>query len=262
MKQKLILGRGINGKGIKPPLYSAAVYSLALLLLCAGTQAQNTLSIGQALSIGSALSVTSGPAIPTSGLLAWYPLNEGSGIIAHDLSGNSRNGDFIPGSSPEWISSALYFNGNSRVALPDLPLAGAVPATFAFNLRIFGQPGILGIGVPVSLSGLEFVLNYPVTNCITPYPSVTAYAVVPPEAGDPWQHITYTTDGTNSEWWTNGVKAATFAYAPTFTGTSAALGWDSPQTAYGFNGYLADVLIYNRTLSTQEISTVYSLSKK
>lgn len=61
---------------------------------------------------------------PTSGLLAYYPLNEGAGTIAYDTSGNGNNGTITsgtwtrdaPSKTRTGVNGNLVYNGNFEIA--------------------------------------------------------------------------------------------------------------------------------------------------
>jgi hypothetical protein len=53
----------------------------------------------------------------TAGLAGWWKLNEGTGTVAHDYSGNGNNGTLVNG--PTWVAGnvwpyALSFNGTNQ----------------------------------------------------------------------------------------------------------------------------------------------------
>src|SRR4030042_6670450 len=57
---------------------------------------------------------------PSAALVAYYKLDEVSGTVAADSSGNGYDG--IVGGDPNWIADqgrgVLYFNGNDSITLP------------------------------------------------------------------------------------------------------------------------------------------------
>ena len=74
-------------------------------------------------SFGSAIALwAASPAYASSGLVASWPFDEGSGSVAHDASGHGNNGVIM--GDAQWVSgfsgSALSFDGSTgRVRVPD-----------------------------------------------------------------------------------------------------------------------------------------------
>jgi Concanavalin A-like lectin/glucanases superfamily len=90
------------------------------------------LSILLALLVSLSVASQANAAVPA--LDGWWPLNENSGTVAHDLSAQHNNGTI---SAPRWVGgyfgSALRFDGSTtRVDVPDSPAlepASAVSVT-------------------------------------------------------------------------------------------------------------------------------------
>jgi hypothetical protein len=84
-------------------------------------------------------------------LAGWWPLAEGSGQIAHDISGHGNHGTLgsTPGvddNDPTWVKgifwgSALSFDGNDYVQLPASPALQPQHLTISLWFRGAGSPG-------------------------------------------------------------------------------------------------------------------------
>lgn len=75
-----------------------------------------------------------------------------------------------------------------------------------------------------------------------------------------WTHVVVTSDGTNLIGYVNGVKENTVAFASSgITGGGLAIG--GPTNIQVFNGFIDDVRIYNRPLSSGEINILYNVTK-
>jgi hypothetical protein len=84
-------------------------------------------------------------------LKGWWPLNEGSGQIVHDYSGNNNNGylgstNQPDANDPSWIKgvfagSALNFGGDDWVTIPDSSSLEPANLTVAAWVRNNGSPG-------------------------------------------------------------------------------------------------------------------------
>ncbi len=76
---------------------------------------------------------------PQLSLVGWWRLDEGTGTVAHDLSGNGRHGELVGG--PAWVEGhvgehALSFDGRDDcVLLPDLGTVEQYPFTFTAWVR-------------------------------------------------------------------------------------------------------------------------------
>jgi hypothetical protein len=119
--------------------------------------------IGAAVLALLATSLTVGPASPaaaavTDGLALWYKLDETSGAVATDSSGNNRNGTVV-GTAGWTAGQGLAFNGtNTYIKAPNNLLAGLDSITVAMDVLI--DP---------ALSGPYFVYGFGNTNAGTGY---------------------------------------------------------------------------------------------
>ncbi|RHA38022.1 immunoglobulin-like domain-containing protein, partial [Cellulomonas rhizosphaerae] len=102
-----------------------------------------------AAGVSATATVTVDPAIP-AGQILHYALDETSGTVAHDSSGQGRDGTLAGGAT--WTSGeGVKLDGtNGHVVLPASPLAGLTSVSIDFDVRIAGsQTGsyfLYGIG--------------------------------------------------------------------------------------------------------------------
>jgi hypothetical protein len=84
-------------------------------------------------------------------LVAYWPMNEGSGQVVHDLSGNGNNGVLggsaaVEASDPSWIHGgllgALHFGGGQFVTVPDSASLDPAQVTVLALVRGAASPGI------------------------------------------------------------------------------------------------------------------------
>jgi hypothetical protein len=110
-----------------------------------------TLVAGVAAVVALALPAAAGAAdFP---LVGWWPMNEGSGQVVRDWSGHGNNGMLgsspgVDSQDPTWIpgvfaGSALRFDGNDVVQIPDDPSLNAQQLTVAAWFRGSASPGAL-----------------------------------------------------------------------------------------------------------------------
>jgi hypothetical protein len=209
-------------------------------------------------TVSSGVSVTVSNA-QSSGLVAAYAFDEGSGSAVTDASGNGNTGTI---SGATWTTSgkfggALVFNGTSaRVTIPDAP---ALRLTTGMTLEAWVQPSVVSAGWrDVIYKGND---NY--------YLEATSNTGPPAGGGtfgttfgtasvtvNTWTHLALTYDSAALRLYVNGVQVASTARStPIATSTNALqIGGDSFFGQF-FQGTIDDVRVYNRALTAAEIQT-------
>ncbi|RME96308.1 MAG: hypothetical protein D6766_01050, partial [Verrucomicrobia bacterium] len=140
-------------------------------------------------------SMTTAPAPDAAGLLGWWPLDEGTGTTAHDLTANARHGSFQGGL--EWVNELNPVAGSDITA--ELTGAGwttwelAPGATLPLLIELRLDPSAGPANAPPALSEVETLLTAR-SSQTDEADAVRAVltAAVPPEALVP---ATYTTTG-------------------------------------------------------------------
>lgn len=215
----------------------------------------------------------------TKGLSNCWLMNEGSGIIVSDLSGNRNNGTLknmsFPASSTSGRTSGkngptLLFDGtNDYISIPVNPLLGK--KNFSIMLSAKMNNLLVGTG-SYSQSFLNFytdgssnalrvaqdegvpgsiILSY-ATGGVGSYFKETVNPIV---AGQNFLLIIIY-DGTTFTLFFNGIKIPTITRASFGTGTENVIGGRSSTTG-NLNGEISDVRVWDRLLSSQEISDLY-----
>ena len=192
------------------------------------------------------------------GLMGYWPLDEGSGTVATDHSGNGNTGTLI--NSPTWTNGnrgkALSFNGsNTYVQTPTQSITGSITTSAWVYSSNFNQSGfIIGKNSVNTQWELFFQANDGLlwrggaqedsTLCSFP-------------ANNTWHHIVGTQSGTSGSLYIDGVLCD--------TGTPTAIGNGSGTIDIGrfnsgfyFNGKIDDVRLYNRALSAAEVANLYN----
>ena len=238
-----------------------------------------TANMGSGLTASALVSLDSSAS--STGLVAYLPFDETSGIIAHDASGNGANGTLkcnggclpIPAWTAGIVGGALNFsNAGDFVSIPDSPsLELTNHFTFAFwawvpanssNIAYVQKVGGAGIGQGTEPGNGYLIAagnpaNYLYINLISDNARVarcsTAAGVVQSEV---WQHFAITYDGAAIRIYVNGVENVECS-ATAGAGTDA-----TPVSIGGINqrspaGRIDELRIYNRALSRQEILGVY-----
>jgi hypothetical protein len=218
--------------------------------------------------------LTAPPAIPepNSGLLVWYDFENSflsSGYVS-DRSGNGFDAQ-ICGTvgTDDGISDSrsIYFFGDSYILAPVNPAGGRNKVSFSFwfktehpenNYKLAsaawwnGGPGsgwIMATHVPEFWSEDTFSLYVPdIVNHDNPFPS------------DEWIHEVVTYDGYRIKEYTNGqlVNDWLATGAAIGQGQAMAVGAWPQFGGYNFVGNMDDFRIYSRSLTRQEVKTLYA----
>jgi len=210
------------------------------------------------------------------GLVAYWPMWEGSGDTVHDLSGNGNHGALTNG--PTWVATemggALEFDGDDDfIELgsigPDHPLSfTGNEFSLAFWLyqesggdqfqRIIdksdGGGGANGFAFVTQYTGNEGHVQFYVDgNAIGLYFSgVYSYQT--------WVHLTLTWDGSAFKLYTDGTYFATRDEADTIPSTTknCRIGSWNHSTGREFEGKLSNFLAWDRALTAGEIAQFYA----
>lgn len=212
------------------------------------------------------------------GLVAWWKLDEGAGTTAYDSSGNGYHGTLV--NSPVWTnglngSAALSFNNgvaNQEVYITNFPANG----TNAVTIMAFGKarlPQASGFGI---MAGWGWGVNQQwwyvgwVANAPVGFGGGTYAGDIGVGIDDltGFHHVAATFNG--------GVSGATKFYGDgaLLASSTASLnlpayfrigrGGDGANPAslnYFFNGAICQIRVYNRALSSNEVSAIYNRYK-
>ncbi len=219
-----------------------------------------------------ASATTLNPPPPGSGLAAAYNFDEGTGTLAHDLSGNANTGTLTNG--PTWTTgkygTAISFNGvNNYVLIPnssslDISGQGLTIEFWANITNVSGSDGVLfakpwnpsSMNSPYYQYGIEFSAGRKQLDFYLGFTTMayTYFSMTPALAS--WTHVAFTYDGAAVKGYLNGVQQFSTAETRSIQarGNSLRLGVDG---AFGqpYLGELDDIRIYNRALTQSEIQT-------
>lgn len=208
---------------------------------------------------------SSGTNYITNGLLGWWKFDEGSGTTVADSSGNGNTGTLT---NTTWTSTSKQG-----------PFAGS------FN----GSSSSVDIGVFDSLSGLTSL-----SACAWIFPTIidsAEHAILRKQtnkwnmiisssntlrwedsggqkfsssalSANSWYHVCFTTSGGSWVWYINGAQDNTGSNTTTIgsdTGSDCYIGSNSG-IQFFFGGTIDDVRVYNRQLSSTEVSSIFNLT--
>ena len=217
------------------------------------------------------------------GLVGYWSMNENTGTVAGDSSGNNNRG--ILTNDPTWVDgkrgkainfdgSNDYVNAGSGSSLDNLPAitfsAWIYPR--AQGTRLFvtnrGNPESSGWRFAfdsATAGSMRFTVDYSTTDLVTRNNSPDANSVAPLNK---WTHIAVTWNGsataTNVKIYFNGVGANSYSTANGVgdrvddNAQNLIIGHNEALTSNGgFNGLIDEVRVYNRALSAAEIQALY-----
>jgi hypothetical protein len=201
-------------------------------------------------------------------LVGYWPLNEGSGTVVYDYSGNNVTGTW----SGTQIGNNGYYINAAKVGsyagdfdgISDKILMG--PLTTGIRLT-------MSAWIKTSNVGQQSVLNnYANNNGIywgTTSGDVFSYssAISPPDflgthlvSNGVWHFITYTLDGSSGTFYIDGVLDKQISQTRFSITSAGAIGFGQSSNDY-FNGLIGDVRFYNRALSAAQILAMYNGGK-
>ena len=209
--------------------------------------------------------------LPTTGLMARWDFEEGSGAIAHDTSGNGNDGtldNYVDDS--QWVAGrfggGLAFTGqaSNRLVVPDSPTIGAdlvnsfsVSAWFKSNVVL--PAGGTGAGLlekgnayfllqGVASGGMNLLLKKGGANSTVPLGQDLA--------ANTWHNLAGVFDGTQARLYLNGELKGTLTVAAPIDTTDLALVIGGDDGTRTFNGVLDRVALWNRALTAEEVLQV------
>ena len=214
----------------------------------------------------------------TSGLVGYYPLDEGAGDIAHDTSGEGHDGTLHNGIT--WISQAYQGGGvncdgttDTRIELGTWnPAEGTGQLSLALWIRWAGGGGTSHgrIGkreLWPATTMFQFQVR-PENDGTFRIETGTVAIVSPGNTLNPlvqtWAHVAATFDGTTARLYLNGEQVASGAFALYAAGEASNMGIGCVTgggAGYSGNtevflGDMDEVCIYNRTLSEEDVALV------
>jgi len=207
----------------------------------------------------------------SSGLVGWWPLDEGTGLVAQDISGQGNNGLWSGApSSPKdtYYTTGLigtyagYFDGS------DNQLTIGTPPVYQFTGPFTASAWVNTVSGGTILSmqnggdnGYNLAIIYGVIRfCV--YTNATEHCTGGgryPLSSPAWVDFTAVFDGSSISVYANGVFVASSQAAnPTASTGSLMFGLAQRGGYSDFAGSIDDIRIYNRSLSANEISSLYN----
>ncbi len=225
--------------------------------------------------LGLVLTSVAGAADPD--LIGWWPLNEGSGDVAIDLSASGNDGTIanidgggLGDNGSAWVDDpergiVLSFNGidgSGAVVGTDLILpAMTMDNDFTWAFWCFQHPDqatdndtILGNRYGGTTAPLQFIKFTPTRfefyNDDGSYTEGINYDPIP--LGE-WVHHIISKDGADFTYYRNGEEAGTNTISKTIDENPFGFGGDFTNNNEKWQGYLSDIRLYTKALSATEV---------
>ena len=196
-----------------------------------------------------------------SGLVGYWPMDEGTGTTTADLSGNNKTATLFNGIT--WssckISKCLSFDGDNDYATFNTINAGTV-----YSLSVWVYPGAATstdwFNILSNKGQPQFGMPDGTLNAQL-YGRVTGSVLT----RNDWSNVIVVRNGDNHKIYINGVliNQANVAVGADYYWVIGAFVFDSADITARepWNGLLDDIRIYNRPLPTDEISAIYNANK-
>ncbi len=226
---------------------------------------------GTARSASQILADSSGPPNTSDpNLKGYWPLNEGSGTVAHDQTSNGNNGMFaqartltqgVPGALTDDSDTAYSFSGQSiDLSLPQLNTAVGTDNSVSFWMDWNGTQNV----IPVGFLTYDLYIQGGYIGFNTGQGDI--YGTSSAGLANGWHFITavfHNGDATQSQLYIDGVKQTlSQSFGTTNTNrevtTEARISSWVNDNNYGFQGSLDEVAFYNRALTQSEVTTLYN----
>jgi len=202
-------------------------------------------------------------------LVAWWKLDDGSGDVALDSSGNNNDAALLDG--PTWSTDPehrgiLVFDGTDDHAYIEGTAFELPLYTIAVWFRVDGGSGdrdILSAKGPTGVNGvlLEIEPDGTLRNLHRfPFASGGGSNIYSEAsyADGSWHHAATVKSASDMTLYVDGVQVGTQPDSSQFEGSLGEIWWGTLDQRMGrmFPGPMDDIRIYNRTLSEQEIQTI------
>lgn len=201
---------------------------------------------------------------PTSGLVGYWNLNETGGATAGDSSGNSYNGTLV--NNPSWVSgrvnNGLNLSGASQyVRVPDASSLHLASTTYSYTFwfrtnnpntdqGLVGKNGSTGFVSAINTNKVLVGHRINDTSSNLLWGATTLGA-------NTWYHAAVVYDRSTLKIYLNGAEDGSRNVSTDLPDTLGDIFLGSASGIH-LNGILDEVRIYNRALSTSEITNIYN----
>jgi len=205
------------------------------------------------------------------GMAAYYPFDEGSGVVVPDSSGQGRNGSFVNGESGAWVegrfAGALNFDGlDDYVSITDYKgITGRQPRTCAAWIKT-DKPGGDIVAWGVNLVGARWTIRTDEASRLRAEIGGGAAVGTRFIADNQWRHVAVVSDGTNPanfKFYIDGTPDFLSSSATTPVNTVSAgdvvIGAGVDYTRC-FRGLIDELVLFDVALTGSQVRRLYTAS--
>lgn len=217
--------------------------------------------------VGSGTSTSQCSASPlTNGLVGYWPLDEGTGNYAYDVSGNNKTGTLV--NSPSWVTSCkfsgscLNFSSSSSQYV-SVPITSFTSSAFTITGWFNIPNGSTAVVSLFSISSSPDITLYPANNEVYLHAcnGNDRYAVFTTAFNDAKWHflaVSYSSSNANIIFELDGTQIAVPTNGATYgTSTTAIIGEDLCNIIYA-SAKFSNIRLYDSALSNSTLSELYS----
>jgi len=211
--------------------------------------------------------------VSNEGLVGYWPLDEGSGNIAYDKSGNGNNGTLVNMEAGDWVDGvsgkALSFDGvDEYISLPATQDFASATLTIAAWIKADNFATYRGLITIKETHFTDYLVirgnNSGFTLLIEDGNVVKANTDTPALSTGQWIHVAFVQNGSGWKFYLDGELSTLTDETETYctdhlTISDVRIGCSDWASKY-FDGLIDEVLIYNRALSATEIKALYNLA--
>lgn len=202
-----------------------------------------------------------------TGLIGYWPLDEGTGTATGDMSGRGHNGTFAAG-APTWttgkMGGAINFNGSSAVRMDsvatgvDFSKGHTMAAWFNPSALVGGTNIFMSFGLPYLSTHASGNRAFHSTSIAGVQKSINGSTIL--STGN-WYFIVGTYDNTGVRVYVNGELNNTLAITGADSVSANLCIGAHGCSSYWSSGKLDEIRAYNRPLSQAEIRAMYNAGK-
>ena len=201
------------------------------------------------------------------GLVGWWPMWEGAGGKTLDISGKDRHGTLTNG--PLWSGGGVKFDGTddliAAAALTELQSSSTFTIMLEAAQTAFSSSDVALAIRDGTTTSVWLIYPYEVANGNGPYIYYSGDAIIDINTGSPAADGRFNTflfksnSATSHEFFVNGALAqsSTASKVMPATLTDTTIGAWYPGAGQNFNGWIRNVRVWNRALSTLEVQQLY-----
>ena len=213
------------------------------------------------------------------GLVFYMPIDEGAGVSAFDISRRNTVNPFTIGGGTWQLNKRVLFDGtnNAKITLTKSSALNleTQPITISFWCRRTGTGNryiVCDLNAAANMYGPVGVVAVSSSKFFWGWSNITVVTGLTNEVSGQWVHVVAVRQGVTGAWtgilyyngrFDNSAATATNPSSQAANGTPsiATPGDYTGGSSLHYNGYVKDVMIWNRALTAEEIKNLYILQR-